>query len=86
MQKSAAINQPLEESLTNIDIEIAQSEEFGLIRLKVLSLPEASEESIQSLLVSGSRADDLSNAKLRGLASKYKPPQSWYEEDMEGLF
>jgi hypothetical protein len=28
----------------------------------------------------------LTNAKLRQLAEKHKPPQSWYEEEEEGLY
>jgi len=54
VQKSEAFNQALEESLTALDIAIAQDEELSLIRLNVLSLPSASEDSIQSFLVSGS--------------------------------
>jgi hypothetical protein len=36
-----------------LDIAIAQDEEFNLIRLNILALPMASEESIDSFLVSG---------------------------------
>ena len=54
VQNSPAFDQELEESLTDLDISVAQDEEFGLIRLNVLALPTASEESIQSFLVSGS--------------------------------
>jgi hypothetical protein len=27
----------------------------------------------------------LTNAKLKALAKKRKPPQSWYEEDLDGI-
>jgi hypothetical protein len=29
---------------------------------------------------------NLSNAELRKLASKYKPPSSWLDEDMNGFY
>ncbi len=29
---------------------------------------------------------DLSNAELGKLASKHKPPSSWFDEDMDGLY
>jgi hypothetical protein len=32
------------------------------------------------------KASGPSTAKLKKLAAKHKPPQSWYDEDMEGLF
>jgi hypothetical protein len=54
VQKSEAFNQELEEALTDLDVAIAQDEEFNLIRLNILALPMASEESIGSFLVSGS--------------------------------
>jgi hypothetical protein len=28
----------------------------------------------------------LTNAKLRELAQKHKPPQSWYDHEEEGLY
>jgi hypothetical protein len=40
--------------VTNLDIAIAQDEEFNLIRLNILALPKPSEESNDSFLVSGS--------------------------------
>ena len=52
VQKSAAFNQELEDSLTDLDIKIAQDDDLNLIRLNVQALPQASEESIQSFLVS----------------------------------
>ncbi len=54
VQKSPSFDQELEDSLTDLDIEIAQDEEFNLIRLNILALPMASEDSINSFLVSGS--------------------------------
>jgi len=50
------------------------------------SLLETSEAGV-ALPIEGCReAEDLSNEKLRKLAAKHQPPQSWYEEDMEGLY
>ncbi len=54
VQKSKAFNAEFEDAVTELDMSIAQDEEFGLIRLNVLALPAASEESIESFLVSGS--------------------------------
>jgi hypothetical protein len=54
VQKSEAFNQELENAVTNLDIAVAQDEECNLIRLNILALPMASEESIGSFLVSGS--------------------------------
>ena len=31
------------------------------------------------------RGSRLTGAKLRALAAKHKPPQSWYEEDLDGI-
>jgi hypothetical protein len=31
------------------------------------------------------RPRGLTNAELRELAAKYPPPQSWFDEDLEGL-
>jgi len=28
----------------------------------------------------------LANVRLRKMAAKHQPPQSWYDEDMEGLY
>jgi hypothetical protein len=28
----------------------------------------------------------LNNARLRALAQRHKPPQSWYDEEQEGLY
>ena len=53
VQKSQAFHQELEDSLTELDIDIAQDDALNLIRLSVLALPKASEASIQSFLVSG---------------------------------
>ncbi len=50
----AAFDQALEDSLTDLDIAIAQDASLDLIQLNVLALPRASEEVIQSFLVSGS--------------------------------
>jgi hypothetical protein len=54
VQKSNAFNAEFEDAVTDLDLAIAQDDEFGLIRLNVLALPAASEESIQSFLVTGS--------------------------------
>jgi hypothetical protein len=40
--------------MTDLDIAIAQDDAFNLIRLNILALPMASEESIDSFFVSGS--------------------------------
>jgi hypothetical protein len=58
VQKSAAFSRDLEDSLTDLDIAIAQDDEFSLVRLNVLALPTASEESIQSFLVLGPRSKE----------------------------
>ena len=54
VQKLESFHQELEDSLTDLDIAIAQNDQLNLIRLNVLAIPSASEESIQSFLVSGS--------------------------------
>jgi hypothetical protein len=54
VQSGEAFRQELEDSLTDLDLAVAQDEEFNLIRLQVLALPRASEESVRSFLVSGS--------------------------------
>jgi hypothetical protein len=54
VQRSEAFSQEFEDALTDLDLEVAQDEEFYLIRMNVLALPLASEESIQSFIVSGS--------------------------------
>jgi hypothetical protein len=54
VRQSEAFHQEFEDALTDLDVAVAQDDEFSLIRLNVLGLPRGSEESIQSFLVSGS--------------------------------
>lgn len=54
VQKSPAFNQALEDSLTDLDIAIAQEKDLSLIRLNVLAIPKTSAASVESLLVCGS--------------------------------
>jgi hypothetical protein len=50
VQNAKAFDQELEDSLTDLDVAIAQDAELNLIKLSVLALPRASEESIHSFL------------------------------------
>jgi hypothetical protein len=54
VQKSEAFDQDLEDALTDLDLEVAQDEEFNLLRMNALAIPAASDESIESFLVTGS--------------------------------
>lgn len=53
VQNHEAFNQDLEDSLTDLDLSIAQDEDYNLIRLNVLALPKASRDSIDSFLTLG---------------------------------
>ena len=50
VQKSKEYDRTLEDSLTDLDIEIAQNPEFNHIHLSVLAIPAFSEEAIESFL------------------------------------
>lgn len=52
VRKTRKFNEPLENSLTDLDIEIAQDESLNLIKLSVLALPQTSEENVRSFLSS----------------------------------
>jgi hypothetical protein len=53
VQNKEAFNQTLEDSLTDLDLSIAQDEELRLIRLNVIALPKVSAESVNSFLTPG---------------------------------
>lgn len=53
VQKSPAFNPDLEDSLTGIDLQIAQDKDLDLIRLNVLAIPKVSKPAVDSLLVCG---------------------------------
>lgn len=53
VQRAEAFDQSLVDSLTELDLSIAQDESFNLLRLNALALPRASLHSIESFLVSG---------------------------------
>ena len=48
--KEKPFNQKIEDSLTELDIAIAQDDDLDLIKLSVLALPKASKDSIESFL------------------------------------
>ena len=52
VQKSPALDLKLEEDLTELDLEVAHEEAFGLLRLNVLALPSSSKEAYESFLES----------------------------------
>jgi hypothetical protein len=54
VRKSKRFNESLENSLTEIDLEIAQNKEFDLLKLSVLALPKTSRECVDSFLASPS--------------------------------
>jgi hypothetical protein len=54
VRKTRRFNEELENSLTGVDLEIAQDPELDLIRLTVLALPMTSRDGIESFLVSPS--------------------------------
>jgi hypothetical protein len=53
VQRGQSFDRDLEDSLTELDLSIAQDEDLALIRLNVLALPNASEDSINSFLTFG---------------------------------
>lgn len=59
VQKESEYNHELEDALTELDILIAQNQEYQLVNLSVLSIPNSSDETIRTFLPSqGSMADD----------------------------
>ncbi len=50
VSRGSQFNGALEQSITDLDIEVAQDEDYNLIRLGVHVLPECDDESIQSFL------------------------------------
>jgi hypothetical protein len=52
VRKTRKLNEALENSLTDVDIEIAQDENLCLIKLSVLALPQTTEENVRSFLSS----------------------------------
>jgi len=50
VRKTKPFNEALEEALTDLDLEVANDNDFDLIRLSVLALPATSEESVRSFL------------------------------------
>lgn len=50
VQKQKEYNQVLQESLVNLDIEIAQDERMGIVPLSVLLLPMTSQEAIDTFI------------------------------------
>lgn len=52
-RKSNRYDQHFEDDLTELDIQIAQDQELNLIRLSVLAIPDASEDSVASFLAPG---------------------------------
>ena len=62
IQKEPTYNRVLEDSLTDLDIKIAQNHDFQLIHLSVLAIPDSSEETIRTFLpLQGSMANDHAN-------------------------
>jgi len=53
VRKEKHYDRELTDSLTDLDIEIAQSSEFNLVRLSVLALPNASKDSVYSFILPG---------------------------------
>lgn len=49
-QKEAAYDDAINEALTELDLAIANDDDFNLIRLNVLALPRTTPEGIQSFL------------------------------------
>ena len=54
VQKTEAFDQKLIDALADLDIAVAQDDEYNLIRLNVLALPLASDEAIQPFLAARS--------------------------------
>ena len=50
VQKNATYDKGLEEALTNLDIEVANSPDFDLLRMDVQSLPSVSEEGCRAFV------------------------------------
>ena len=50
VRKSKPFNAPLEEVLTDLDLEVANDKDFDRLRLSVLALPATSEDSVKSFL------------------------------------
>ena len=48
-----SFDSPFEDELTDLDIEIANNDDYRLIRLDVLALPKCSGDSVNSFLASG---------------------------------
>ena len=50
VRKARAFDPAFEDALSLLDLEIAQNDEFNLIKLRVLALPSSSEQTIASFL------------------------------------
>jgi hypothetical protein len=50
VQKTATYDEDLEEALTDLDIEVANSSEFDLLRLDVQALPSVSEQGCRAFV------------------------------------
>jgi len=48
--RSKSFNESLEDSLTDLDIQIAQNDAFDLIKLSVLALPDSGPDEVASFL------------------------------------
>ena len=53
VRNSREYERDFEDSLTDLDIEIANDSAYDLIRMDVLALPDVSEDSVRSFLASG---------------------------------
>ena len=50
VRKAKVFDPGFEDALSMLDVEVAQSEDFSLIRLRVLALPRSSKETVASFL------------------------------------
>jgi hypothetical protein len=51
------------------------------------SLARASEDALREAALAQAVAEyPLSNAELLASLKRFKPPQNWYDEDLEGLY
>jgi hypothetical protein len=55
VQKPSEYSREFEDTLTDLDVEIANSASLDLIRLSVLALPHSSADAVESFLTSGAQ-------------------------------
>ena len=53
VQQEVKYDETLDDELTDLDLEVANDDDYNLIRLNVQNLPRASDESVESFLATG---------------------------------